>query len=368
MSTLRLHAIFLQMSSETGIRDKPNKSSEAGLEKGPDFFDRIQNITERCLTYRRRSKRIKKEKQRAKNFIIDWIEAFLWAAGVVLLINQYLFQAYQIPSGSMIDSFLIGDRVFVNKMVYGPELLPGIAKVPSPIKPKRNDIIIFENPSYISRGLVFDVAQRIIYMLTLSFVDIDKDEMGQPKAHFLIKRAVGMGGDHFISDKGNLRIKPAGESRFYNESEFNSGRGFEHNVSRLMEEKDYPALEAAGYAQGYTDLMLPVPDSLRARADSARSINYPDFFAYNNARLELLRGAYPFESRYSNLLARQNQGWYVPESRILPLGDNRDNSRDGRYFGPIRASKVLGRASIIYWPGDFRNRRFEALERLGSIK
>jgi signal peptidase I len=154
--------------------------------EGNDFFDTIQGLTEGCLSRRKRIKRIKKEKQRAKNPVLDWIEAFLWAAGVVLLINQYFFQAYQIPSGSMIDTLLIKDRIFVNKIIYGPELLPGMAKLPSPIKPKRNDVIIFENPSYISQGPVFDIAQRIIYMLTLSLVDIDRDESGDPKVHFLI--------------------------------------------------------------------------------------------------------------------------------------------------------------------------------------
>ncbi|MDR3168059.1 MAG: S26 family signal peptidase [Treponema sp.] len=35
---------------------------------------------------------------------------------------------------------------------------------------------------------------------------------------------------------------------------------------------------------------------------------------------------------------------------MFPLGDNRDNSRDGRYFNPIRVAKILGKGSIIYWP------------------
>jgi signal peptidase I len=51
-------------------------------------------------------------------------------------------------------------------------------------------------------------------------------------------------------------------------------------------------------------------------------------------------------------------GWYVPEGRVLPLGDNRDNSNDGRYFGPVKLSKVLGSGSVIYWP----------LGRMGFIK
>jgi signal peptidase I len=323
-----------------------------------DFFDRIQALTEGYLTRRARTRRIKKEKQRSKNPVVDWIEAFLWAAGMVLLINQYLIQAYQIPSGSMIDTLLIGDRIFVNKIVYGPELLPGLAKLPSPMKPKRNDIIIFENPSYISRGPVFDIAQRIIYMLTLSLVDIDRDESGEPKAHFLIKRAAGMGGDRFIMEQGELSIRFAGEERWVKERDYQAERGWNHRISRLMDTAQYPALEAAGRGAAYSDLGLSVPEEIRSAMAGVNSLRYPDYLAHEKARLETLRGALPQDDRYRMLLARHYLGWYVPEGRVLPLGDNRDNSRDGRYFGPVRTSKILGKGALIYWP----------LRRIGLIK
>jgi signal peptidase I len=315
-----------------------------------DFFDRLQHLTEAYLTRRNRIRRIKKEKQKAKNLALDWIEAFLWAAGMVLLANQYLMQAYQIPSGSMINTLLIGDHIFVNKIIYGPELLPGLAKLPSPIAPKRNDIIIFENPSYISKGPVFDIAQRIIYMLTISLVDIDRDESGQPRAHFLIKRAVGMGGDHFTMEQGEMKIRFAGEDRRVNERDYVAARGWKYTISRLMEQEQYPALEANGKAAAWSDLGLPVPEQLLRAADPANNIRFPDYHAHEKARLSILRGAWPQDRRYAALLARHHLGWYVPEGRVLPLGDNRDNSRDGRYFGPVRKSKVLGKGVVIYWP------------------
>ena len=316
----------------------------------PDFFDSLQTVTESFLTHRRRIKRVKKEKQKAKNVFLDWIEAFLWAAGMVLLINQYLFQAYQIPSGSMINTLLIGDRLFVNKFIYGPELLPGIGKLPSPIKPERNDIIIFENPAYISRGPAFDIAQRIIFMLTLSIVDIDRDELGNPRAHFLIKRAVGMGGDRFISDQGNLRILFNGESRWIDEIDYNNLSPNVHQISRLMDSHFYPALDAAGKAAALMDMGLPVPREYSDTGAQANSLQYPDFLAYEKFRLEFLSAAYPHDIRYRTRLARHNLGWYVPEGRIFPLGDNRDNSRDGRSFGSVCSDRILGKASIIFWP------------------
>jgi signal peptidase I len=315
-----------------------------------DFFDRIQALTEGYLTRRRRNRRIKKEKQKNKNPVLDWIGAFLWAAGMVLLINQYLLQAYQIPSGSMIDTLLIKDRIFVNKLVYGPELLPGLAKLPSPVKPQRNNIIIFENPSYISRGPVFDIAQRIIYMLTLSLVNLDRDERGEPEAHFLIKRAAGVAGDRFVIDRGEMRIRFAGEDHWVDERAYQAERGWNHRLSRLMDAAYYPALEAAGKAEAYMNMGLPAPDTLQAAASALDGLRYPDYFAYEKARLETLRGAHPQERRYGMLLARLTQGWYVSEGRIFPLGDNRDNSRDGRYFGPVRIAKVLGQGLLIYWP------------------
>ncbi|MDR0401260.1 MAG: S26 family signal peptidase [Treponema sp.] len=312
-------------------------------------FDRIQALTEDFLTRRRRIHRIKREKQRAKNPILDWAEALIWAAGWVLLINQYLVQAYQIPSGSMIDTLLIGDHIFVNKLVYGPEVLPGFAKIPSPIKPKRNDIIVFENPSYISKGTVFDVAQRIVYMLTFSLVDIDRDEKGEPRVHFLIKRAAGAAGDRFVIDKGEMRILFAGEDRWINERDYAASRGWNHNLGRLIAEDQYPVQEALGKLEAYRDIPGGPPPSLIAAAGSGRAL-LPDTFAVEKAWLEAMRGAYPHDDRYRMLLSRLTQGWYVPEGRIFPLGDNRDNSRDGRYFGPVRLSKVIGQGSLIYWP------------------
>ena len=346
-----------------------------------DFFDQVQYLTESFLNKRREKQILKKEKhlqkiEKYRNKInskvkepwlqvtlvtaIDWIEAFLWAACVVLLINQYLFQLYQIPSESMVDTLVVKDRVFVNKIVYGPELLPGFAKLPSPIKPKRNDVIIFENPDYISRGVAFDVAQRVLFMLTLSLVDIDKDESGAPEHHFLIKRAVGVPGDRFVNERGNLNILFAGENEWVRESDFNRSRNFSHNVKRELKEVDYPAIEAVGKVLAYGEIGLHSPEYLTSRlTENSEIYARIDSKTSGRSRYEVLNAAYPHNERYGILLAQEIQGRYVPQGRILPLGDNRDNSRDGRYFGPVKESKILGKA-VAKFNFDFSAFKFSA--------
>ncbi|HUI69608.1 MAG TPA: signal peptidase I, partial [Spirochaetia bacterium] len=44
------------------------------------------------------------------------------------------------------------------------------------------------------------------------------------------------------------------------------------------------------------------------------------------------------------------EGYYVPPGRLFPMGDNRDNSRDARYFGAVSLDKVLGKGLFKYWP------------------
>lgn len=313
---------------------------------------RLVRITEVLLTWRVRRKARHHLKQSRKHVIVDWVEAFLQAAFLVLIINQYLLQAYQIPSGSMIDTLLLGDRIFVNKVVYGPEILPGVVKLPGFAEPGRNEVMIFENPSYLSRGTAFTILQRTLYMLTLSLVDIDRDESGQPRAQLLIKRAVGVEGDRFRTRSGDLEIRPSGAPEWIAESEFIERLSTAYEPQRLLSNEDYQVLRAGAVALARRDLGLPPTSEDSTAVNGLQRLGFGDPFAVERYREGYTYAARAHDERTRRRVQFIRTGWYIPHDRIFPVGDNRDNSRDGRYFGPVKTQDVLGRAMIIYWPFD----------------
>src|SRR6516165_8225591 len=70
-----------------------------------------------------------------------------WAVTIIVVLFGWttLLQAYVIPSGSMQNSLLVGDHVFVDKLVYSPN--GGFAKHLLPYRDvRRGDIIVFRHP------------------------------------------------------------------------------------------------------------------------------------------------------------------------------------------------------------------------------
>lgn len=61
-------------------------------------------------------------KNRAVREVMTWVDAIVYALILVYFLFLYVGQNYQIPSSSLEKSLLVGDYLWVNKMVYGPRV------------------------------------------------------------------------------------------------------------------------------------------------------------------------------------------------------------------------------------------------------
>jgi len=91
---------------------------------------------------------------RGKSLLREYAEAIVVAVVLALLIRAFLVQAFTIPSGSMMDTLLIGDYILVNKLLYGPEIPFTDVHVPGFREPQRGDIIVFKYPADESRDFI----------------------------------------------------------------------------------------------------------------------------------------------------------------------------------------------------------------------
>ena len=319
------------------------------------FLTWVETSTEKALTKRKAKRAYNKAKKRTfLSETLEWIDALVFGVFWVIIFNQFLFQLFLIPSPSMVDTLLINDRVVVFKDQYGVEIYPAGPKIAEENRRvQRDDIITFYNPEYNSKGPVFDILSQAIYMGTLSLVNIDKNEDGTPAERLYVKRAAGLGGDNIYFNNGNVYIKAAGTGEWVDEVKFRSDNLLSTGPNRSVDQSLYPGLKAYARITAYNEAGIPIPSALIEDFKSVQNSEYSYIFDYYEYSREY--SAAKASINPESLLARSDNavyrtGIYVPEGYVLPLGDNRDNSQDGRYFGPVDEKKVNGRVVARFWP------------------
>jgi signal peptidase I len=85
-------------------------------------------------------------------------KALLLAVLIALGIRWLLVEPFRIPSGSMIPTLLVGDQLFVNKMVFGPTIPFTLHKLWLPRPPRRGEIVVFRHPDPPHTALIKRVA------------------------------------------------------------------------------------------------------------------------------------------------------------------------------------------------------------------
>jgi signal peptidase I len=168
--------------------------------------------------------------RRRNRWLVEWALVLLVAVGVAFGVRTFVVQTFFIPSASMEPTLMIGDRILVDKVSYR---LHGV---------HRGDIVVFGKPPRENAG---------------------------PDVKDLVKRVIGLPGDHISSQGGRVWIdgKPLAE----------------------------PWLVPGTITTGITPLT-------------------------------------------------------VPANEYFVMGDNRSDSQDSRYFGPISRSLIVGRVVVRIWP------------------
>ena len=83
---------------------------------------------------------------KSKSTFREYTEAIIIALLLALFIRTFVVQAFKIPSGSMLNTLLIGDHILVNKFIYGiKNPFNGNTWIPLK-KPQRRDVVVFKYP------------------------------------------------------------------------------------------------------------------------------------------------------------------------------------------------------------------------------
>jgi len=80
------------------------------------------------------------------NSIWEWTKSILIALVIWFFLRSLLVEAFRIPSGSMENTLLIGDFLFVNKALYGAEIPLTHVRLPAFRDPRRSDVVVFNSP------------------------------------------------------------------------------------------------------------------------------------------------------------------------------------------------------------------------------
>ncbi len=119
---------------------------------------------------------------------------------IFLVLRTFLVEAYRIPSGSMIPTLLVGDWLFVNKLVYGPHVPFTSISLPGYSDPARGNVVVFESP-----------------------YQADEAALGHDPTPTLVKRLVGMPFDTLYMREGVLYANGLAQRQGYTSPEQTKG-------------------------------------------------------------------------------------------------------------------------------------------------
>ena len=220
-------------------------------------------------------------------WFLDWLKSISLAFVVWMFLRVFVIEAFTIPSGSMKNTLLVGDFLFVNKFLYGAEVPLIHKRLPMVREPRHGDILVFDSV---------------------------EDDMK------IVKRCIGIPGDT-IAMRGAVVYRNGVALREPYAVNGDPQNGMD--VVARMKMREWQVKHFAG----------PVP---------ARYA--PDLHDWGPV--------------------------VVPHDSLFVMGDNRDDSYDGRYWGFLPRKNVRGTPLMVYFSYDaesFRKMAFFTEVRWGRL-
>ena len=289
------------------------------------------------------SKRQIKEKEQTPKTFKEKMLSFLKELGIVifpfLLINNFVIAAFLVPTGSMENEVLTGEHLFVNKFIYGgtsPQNVPFTNiqlpwfRLPAFRDVRRGDVIVFVFPGY-------------------------RDDVKSEEFQFWLKRCIGMSGDTIlIKDRVvfvNGQTIPMPRHVKYD-------RGWSDPTNE-PNDNVFPA--GSGWNEdNYGPLIVPKAGTvipLTAQTSSSWLVF-------------IRREGHTVERSSGNILidGKPTTSYTVEQDYCFGMGDHRDNSLDGRYWGFIPKKNLVGTPIIVYWSWDTNIPLYDIFGRLASVR
>jgi len=240
----------------------------------------------------------KKPKGPPKSIFREYFESFAVTLVMAIFGMTFILQAVTVPTGSMQNTILVGDYLLVNKFIFSPGggSLPFLPQR----EIQRGDIIVFKYPGNRVKPEMDSSRRPPIKPYQINYV----------------KRVIALPGEkvEFKNNQVFINDQPLAEHRIIGDSD-----------------DDQSALETLEFEDRKPEEKWDV--------------------YYSEDRMEWVRAGKNLP-RTSYEFAVPGKEMIVPENNFFVMGDSRDNSEDGRYWGFVPRELVIGRAMFVYWSCD----------------
>lgn len=215
---------------------------------------------------------------------VEYSKSFFPVILVVFFLRSFLVEPFKIPSGSMIPTLHVGDFILVNRFTYGLRLPIVNKKFVEINQPQRGDVMVFHFPN-------------------------------DPSVDY-IKRIVGLPGDTLVYREKRLTINGV-EQKLQRDGDYNyveSGLSFVHTEQHSEN------------LSGRVHPVLLNPEKPLLNLEGVEQFPHRDQCSYSSEEIRCT----------------------VPAGHYFMMGDNRDNSRDSRYWGFVPDEMIVGKAFFIW--------------------